>query len=118
MNTPMLAKLLAIPVLMACSLAFAANDLRFIQAGQPYQELKQMLMDKGWAPIKNTKIDRSSLYAQEIYATGLTEVTDCISMEIDGCTFKYQKGKQRLEIKTITRQLSVESFRAYTNKIR
>ena len=44
---------------------------------------------------------------------GMTEVTDCISMEIDGCTFIYQKGKQRLEIKTITKQLSVTSFRIY-----
>lgn len=113
MNNTMPARLLMTLFLMCSSHAFAADDLSFIQAGQPYQEVKQTLMDKGWAPIKNAKIDRSSLYAQDIYATGLTEVTDCISMEIDGCTFKYQKGKQRLEIKTITRQLSVESFRFY-----
>jgi len=104
--------------MLVSSHAFAANDLSFIQAGQPYKEVKQTLIDKGWAPIKNTKIDRSSLYAQEIYNMGMTEVTDCISMEIDGCTFKYQKGKQRLEIKTITRQLSVESFRVYRKNAR
>lgn len=118
MNNTMLARLLMTLFLMGSSHVFAANDLSFIQAGQPYKELKQTLIEQGWAPIKNTKIDRSSLYAQEVYATGLTEVTDCISMEIDGCTFKYQKGKQRLEIKTITRQLSVESFRAYPHNIR
>jgi hypothetical protein len=113
MNNTMLARLLVSITLMCSSHAFAADDLSFIQAGQPYKEVKQTLIDKGWAPIKNTKIDRSSLYAQEIYAMGMTEVTDCISMEIDGCTFVYQKGKQRLEIKTITRQLSVASFRIY-----
>lgn len=118
MNKPMLANMLVTILLMACSAAFAANHLSFIQAGQPYNQLKQTLIDQGWAPITNTKIDRSSLYAQEVYAMGMTEVTDCISMEIDGCTFLYQKGQQRLEVKTITRQLSVESFRIYKKKAR
>lgn len=111
-NTKPIKMLVAI-TLMASSIAFAANDLSFIQRGQPYSDVKQTLINHAWVPIKNAKIDRSSLYAQEIYAMGMTEVTDCISMEIDGCTFVYQKGKQRLEIKTITRQLSVESFRVY-----
>ncbi|AKR42227.1 hypothetical protein ACJ67_01375 [Methylophilus sp. TWE2] len=114
----MLARLLVPILMLGSSLAFAANDLSFIAEGKSYNEVKQTLIDNGWAPIKNTKIDRSSLYAQEIYAMGLTEVTDCISMEIDGCTFLYQKGKQRLEIKTITRQLSVESFRTYRKNAR
>lgn len=92
--------------------AFAADDLAFIQAGQPYQEVRQTLVEKGWQPTKNTRIDESSLYAQEVYTSGMTEVKDCISMEIDGCTFVYHKGKQTLEIKTITRQLRVDSFRA------
>lgn len=113
MNKTMLTRLLVTIFMMGFSLAFAADHLSFITEGKPYSEVKQTLIDQGWAPIKNAKIDRSSLYAQEIYAMGMTEVTDCISMEIDGCTFVYQKGKQRLEIKTITRQLSVTSFRIY-----
>ena len=113
MNKPIFANMLIATTLMASSVAKAANELSFITQGQPYSEVKQTLIDKGWAPIANPKIDRSSLYAQELYETGMSEVMDCISMEIDGCTFLYQKGKQRLEIKTITRQLRVESFRVY-----
>lgn len=75
-------------------------------------------MQSGWTPVNNADIDQTSLFAQEVYATGMTEVTDCISMEIDGCTFLFEKGKQRLEIKTITKQLSVESFRVYKKKVR
>jgi hypothetical protein len=114
----MLIKILVSLFMLGSSLAFAANDLSFITEGKSYNEVKQTLIDQGWAPIKNTKIDRASLYAQEIYNMGMTEVTDCISMEIDGCTFKYQKDKQRLEIKTIIRQLSVESFRVYRKNAR
>lgn len=114
----MLTKILATLFMMSCSVAFATNELSFIQSGLPYHQIKQTLIDQGWAPIKNTKIDRASLYAQDIYNMGMTEVTDCISMEIDGCTFLYQKGKRRLEIKTITRQLSVDSFRTYKKHIR
>lgn len=118
MNTPMLANITLTITLMLSSVALAANDLSFIQSGQPYTEVKQTLIAQGWAPMQNTRIDRSSLYAQEVYALGMTEVTDCISMEIDGCTFVYQKGKQKLEIKTITRQLRVESFRTYGKNVR
>lgn len=114
----MLTRLLVTLLMMGCNTAFAADDFSFIQAGQPYNEVKQTLMEKGWAPIKNVNIDRASLYAQEIYSMGLPEVTDCISMEIDGCTFLYRKDKQRLEIKTITRQLSVDSFRTYRKNAR
>ena len=114
----MLVKITMPIILMMSSVAFAANDLSFIQSGQPYKEVKQTLITQGWAPIKNPNIDQSSLYAQEVYAMGMTEVADCISMEIDGCTFLYQKGTQRLEIKTITRQLSVESFRTYRKNAR
>ncbi len=112
MNNTILAHTLVAAMLMFSSKAFAADDLAFIQAGQSYQEVRQTLVDKGWQPMTNTKIEQLSLYAQEVYASGMTEVKDCISMEIDGCTFVYQKGKQTLEIKTITRQLSVDSFRA------
>lgn len=114
----MIAKNTMTIMLMLSSVAFAANDLSFIQDGQSYKEVKKMLMDKGWAPIKNAKIDQSSLYAQEVYAMGMTEVTDCISMEIDGCKFLYQKNNQRLEIKTITRQLNIDSFRTYQKNAR
>ena len=113
MNKTTLKNTLAAVILVTNSVAVAANDLSFITQGQPYSDVKQTLIDKGWAPTPNPKIERSSLYAQEFYETGMTEVMDCISMEIDGCTFQYQKGKQRLEIKTITRQLRVESFRVY-----
>ena len=107
----MLENTLVAAMLMLSSTAFAADDFAFIQAGQPYQEVRQTLLEKGWQPIKNTRIDESSMYAQEVYASGMTEVKDCISMEIDGCTFVFQKGKHTLEIKTITRQLKVDSFR-------
>lgn len=114
----MLTIILAIIILLTCSVAYAANNLSFIQQGQAYQNVKQTLIDSGWAPVKNANIDQASLFAQEVYAAGMTEVTNCISMEIDGCKFLYQKGKQTLEIKTITRQFNVESFRVYQKKTR
>jgi hypothetical protein len=95
------------------SAAFADNDLSLIKEGKPYQEVKAALSDKGWKPIKNTRIDQSSLYALEIYDQGMTEVTDCISMELDACLFRFSKNSQILEIKTITRELTVDSFRTY-----
>jgi hypothetical protein len=95
------------------SSAFADNDLSLIKEGKPYQEVKAALSDKGWRPIKNARIAQSSLYAQEIYDQGMTEVTDCVSMELDACLFRFTKNSQILEIKTITRQLTVDSFRNY-----
>lgn len=114
----MLTKIVAIIILLTCSVAFAANDLSFIQQGQAYQIVRQTLIDSGWASVKNANIDQASLFAQDVYAMGMPEVTDCISMEIDGCKFLYQKGKQTLEIKTITRQFNVDSFRVYQKKTR
>ncbi len=98
------------------SSAFADNDLSSVKQGKPYQEVKAALSDKGWKPIKNMRIRQSSLYAQEIYDQGMTEVTDCISMELDACQFRFSKNNQILEIKTITRQLNVDSFSTYKKR--
>jgi hypothetical protein len=91
--------------------AFAAGGLSFIQQGLPYTEIKTTLASKGWKPVKNKRINQSSLYAQDIFEQGMEEVMDCISMELDACVFRYSKDNQILEIKTITRQLTVESFK-------
>jgi hypothetical protein len=91
--------------------AQAANSLPEIHQGTPYDELKKALIAEGWKPVKNLKISSSSLYAQELYEQGITEVVDCISMELDGCWFYYTKNKQTLEVKTISRQLSFEQLR-------
>lgn len=93
------------------SLSFAAHaELPNFKAGQPYQEVKAELIKQGWQPVKNTNITGSSLYAQDIYLQGLEEVVDCISMELDACWFRYKKGKQSLEVKTITRELKFDSI--------
>jgi hypothetical protein len=94
-------------------LPFQAHaELPKFTAGQPYQEVKAELIKQGWQPVKNHKIGNSSLYAQEVYQQGMEEVVDCVSMELDGCWFKYRKGKQMLEVKTITNELKFESFKA------
>lgn len=80
-------------------------------AGQPYQEVKAELIKQGWQPVKNTKIGNSSLYAQEVYQQGMEEVVDCVSMELDGCWFKYKKSKQILKVKTITTGLKFETIK-------
>ena len=92
-------------------LSFQAQaELPNFTAGQPYQQVKAELIKQGWQPVKNTKIGNSSLYAQEVYQQGLEEVVDCVSMELDGCWFKYRKGKQLLEVKTITKKLNFDSL--------
>lgn len=99
--------------LLALFMAFASqanDDLSIVQTGSQIQEVRNLLIKRGWSPIKNLKIANSSLYAQEIYEQGLIEVKDCISMELDACWFEYTKAKQRLKIKTITRQLTVDSY--------
>ena len=91
-------------------LSFQAHaELPNFTAGQPYQEVKAELIKQGWKPVKNAKIGNSSLYAQEVFQLGLEEVVDCVSMELDGCWFKYKKNKQVLEVKTITKGLQFES---------
>jgi hypothetical protein len=104
--------------LQSCSIAamlllsFQAHaELPNFTAGQPYQEVKAELIKQGWQTVKNAKVGNSSLYAQELYQQGLEEVVDCVSMELDGCWFKYKKGKQALEVKTITEQLRFESLK-------
>lgn len=103
--------LLAITLLwIVNNTALADTDLSFIKPGLPYADVKATLTDKGWKPIKNNHITRSSLYAQEIYEQGMEEVVDCISMELDACKFRFTQDSKILEIKTITRQLRVDSF--------
>ena len=101
-------------MLLASAQALAATDLSFIQPGLIHQALRPSLLAKGWQPVPNPAIQNSSLYAQEIHSLGLTEVVDCISMEIDACTFQYRKNKQVLTIKTITRLGEVASFKVKT----
>lgn len=88
----------------------AENLLPDIQEGTPYQDVKNTLLANGWSPIRNSKILQSSLYAQELYENGMTEVKDCISMELDSCWFIYSKNNQKLEVKTITRSLKLEKI--------
>lgn len=90
--------------------ALANTGMNFIKPGMPYADVKATLTNKGWKPIKNNHITRSSLYAQEIYVQDMEEVVDCVSMELDACKFRFAQGNNILEIKTITRQLSVDSF--------
>jgi hypothetical protein len=78
--------------------------------GTAYEQVKSTLIQNGWQPINNANIKNSSLYAQELYQLGNQEVADCISMELDGCWFKYKKGKQILQVKTITRKLTLEKI--------
>jgi hypothetical protein len=102
------------PVLFAALLLLpyqAHAELPNFTAGQSYQEVKAELIKQGWQPVKNMKIGNSSLYAQEIYQQGMEEVVDCVSMELDGCWFKFKKGKQVLEVKTITTGLKFETIK-------
>jgi hypothetical protein len=103
-QTALIAALFLLPFL-------AHAELPNFTAGQPYQEVKAELIKQGWQPVKNTKIGNSSLYAQEVYQQGLEEVVDCVSMELDGCWFNYNKGKQVLEVKTITKELKFETIK-------
>lgn len=90
--------------------ANASSALPFLKLGSPYSEGKASLIEDGWIPIKNSSIEGSSLYAQELYDQGILEVVDCISMELDACWFRYKKNNQILEVKTITRQLKIDKF--------
>jgi hypothetical protein len=111
---PLLKLISAFVLLLASAHTLAATDLSFIKPGLIHQVLRPSLLAKGWQPVPNLAIQNSSLYAQEIHSLGLTEVVDCISMEIDACTFQYRKNKQVLTIKTITRQGEVASFKVKT----
>ena len=104
----------AFVLLLGSAHDLAATDLSFIKPGLIHQELRPNLLAKGWQPVPNSAIQNSSLYAQEIHSLGLSEVVDCISMEIDACTFQYRKNKLVLTIKTITGQGEVASFKVKT----
>ncbi|MEY3798378.1 MAG: hypothetical protein RLZZ572_559 [Pseudomonadota bacterium] len=110
-----LLQLISLTLTLALSThALADNGLSFIKPGLIHLNLRPSLLAKGWQPVPNRTIENSSLYAQEMHALGLIEVVDCISMEIDACTFQYRKKNQVLTIKTITRQAEVASFKVKT----
>ena len=77
---------------------------------QPYDQVRTTLMNRGWKPLVNHKIDESSLYAQEIAAKGYAEVLNCISMERDQCEFLLQKNHRYLIVSTKEKALVVESI--------
>ena len=97
-------------VLLTTFSAKANSALPVLKQGILFREAKASLIEDGWMPIKNSRIEKSSLYAQEIYEQGTLEVIDCISMELDACWFRYKKKNQILEVKTITRQLKIDIF--------
>jgi hypothetical protein len=110
-------KTLLICLGLIVTLSAQANTLPLsIQAGLPYEQAKAALIADGWTPFVNSKITHSSLYAQEIFEKGLTEVVDCISMELDACTFRYIKNNGTLEVKTITRALKVDKVNLINKK--
>ncbi len=92
---------------------YATEDNVFASLKQDmaYKDARNLLIKEGWQPIKNQRITNVSLYAQDIYESGLIEVVDCISMELDACRFRFSKRHQVLELKTITRELKLETFK-------
>ena len=97
--------------LLNTSLVNAKDDLTILHSGMAYDEARKVLIAKGWVPSKNQNINNSSLYAVEIYEQGLVEVIDCISMELDACRFRFVKQNKVLEVKTVTRRLTVDSYK-------
>lgn len=81
-----------------------------LQPGAPYAAARDWLQQHGWQPVVNAQIADSSLFANEIAAQGMPEVVDCISMALDGCTFRWQNKTRRLDITTITRQLQIDTL--------
>ncbi len=96
--------LLGIPIL-ACTKSLP------IYPEQIYADAKAALVKQEWKPVKNLKIQESSLYAQDIYNLGIFEVVDCISMERDSCLFRFSKNKKVLEVKTFGKDLKVDSYK-------
>ncbi len=76
----------------------------------PYGKVRDQLMSAGWRPAKNKRINEASLYAQDVFNNGLTEVVDCVSMEMDGCRFSFSKGHQTLLVDTYGKDLKVGSY--------
>lgn len=103
-------------LLCAPTPVLAAADLSWMTQGMPYADARPVLLEQGWKPIKNAQIEQSSLYAQDIYVQGYVEVVNCISMELDACTFRFSQKNQTLEIKTITRTLNVDTFKTYKKR--
>lgn len=97
-------------MLLGTPILASARPLSIIPE-QAYADVKADLVSKGWKPVKNLKIQNSSLYAQDIYNLGFLEVVDCISMERDSCLFRLSKNKQVLEVKTFGKDLKVDSYK-------
>ncbi len=113
----MYTKISLLSSVLLLSLSAQASDFpSSIKSGVPYEIAKASLIAEGWKPLVNSKIQNSSLFAQEIFEKGSTEVVDCISMEIDGCEFRYIKNKKILEIRTITRDLKVDKINLINKK--
>jgi hypothetical protein len=91
--------------------AIADNMFAGLKEDMAYKEARVLLIAQGWQPIQNQRISNVSLYAQEIYDEGLIEVVDCISMELDACRFQFSKHHKVLELKTITRELKLDTFK-------
>lgn len=95
---------------LSLSSVYAESWPPALQPGAPYAEARNWLQQHGWQPVVNARIADSSLFANEIAAQGMPEVVDCISMALDGCTFRWQNKSRRLEISTITRQLQIDKL--------
>lgn len=78
---------------------------------KPYSEVRTDLISQGWQAVNNKKIEDASLYANDIFERGYTEVLDCISMERDQCQFVLTKNKQLIVITTKEKNLNVESIK-------
>ncbi len=109
MNMRLMAVLMT-SLLPTLGLAQSSQLSALLQNGMPYGAAKNALIQQHWIPVPNQHIQDSSLYAQELFEQGMQEVADCISMELDACWFIYQKGKQKLRIKTVTRNLMLDSY--------
>lgn len=84
---------------------------------QVYVDAKATLVKQGWKPVKNLKIQDSSMYAQDVFNLGILEVVDCVSMERDSCLFRFSKNKKVLEVKTFGKDLKVDSYKIINSSI-
>ena len=102
---------LTVLVLYVFNPANAAEDGFNLLLGLPYSEARQVLLNEGWRSVQNQKISYSSLYAQDVAQSGYPEVSDCISMERDQCTFALIKNRQKIIVTTKEKSLYVESIK-------
>lgn len=88
--------------------AYAAKETHQDLLHRPYDEVRATLITQGWQPVKNKKIDETSLYAQEIASKGYAEVLNCISMERDQCEFLLKRKQRYVIVTTKEKALEVE----------